>query len=160
MSLSRALRPATPDETRSLVANGERPQTDSATVEVLTVEMGRLAVGEEWNDEGPILFFELGHGELLVLWGQWLYDPHVVTSELLDIDALWERNRWFKHFELVRSPFSGLVLSLKSIGSETVTSVGMVRARQCLPPRPSELFQGSLDALLRESTDAPSVRRI
>ncbi len=151
MSLSRALRPADSDEKRSLVANGERPPTDSATVEVLTVEVGRFAVGEECNDEGPILFFELEQNQILVLWGQWLYDPHVVTSELLDIDALWESNGWFKHFELVRSPSSGLVLSLKSIASEMVSSVGMVRAGQCLPPRPSEVFQGSLDALLNES---------
>src|SRR5438067_1454904 len=99
MDFSRTLRPATSDERRSLVANGEHPPTDGATVEVLTVEGGRFAIGEECSDEGPILFFELGQNQLLVLWGQWLYDPHVVTTWLLDMDELWEHNKWFKHFE-------------------------------------------------------------
>ena len=151
MSFSRTLRPTTPDEKRSLIANGERLDKDGGTVEVLTIEVKRYAVGEECNDEGPILFFELGQNELLVLWGQWLYDPHVVTTEFLDIDELWERNAWFNHFELTRSPSSGLVLSLKSIGHETVNSVGTIGAGQRLPARPSEMFQGSLDALLNKS---------
>ena len=159
MSFSRTLRPTTPDEKRSLIANGERLQsdTDGGTVEVLTVEVKRYAVGEECNDEGPIFFFELGHNELLVLWGQWLYDPHVVTTEFIDIDLLWERNSWFKCFELVRSPSSGLVLSLKSIGRETANSAGTVNDGQRLPAKPSEVFQGSLDAMLSESAVVPPV---
>ena len=147
MSFSRTLRPTTSDEKLSLTANGERLESDTATVEVLTIEVSRFAVGEECNDEGPILFFELSGNELLVLWGQWLYDPHVVTTEFLDLNLLWERNAWFKNFELVRSPASGLVLSLKSVGHETVNSVGTIGPRQSLPAKPSEVLQGNLDAL-------------
>ena len=154
MSFSRSLRPATPDEKRSLVANGERPPMDSATVEVLTVEVERFAVGEESGDEGPILFLELEQNQLLVLWGQWLYDPHVVTTWLLDVDELWERKAWFKRFELVRSPSSGVVLSLRSMGRDTVSSAGTVGAEQRLPTQPSTIFQASFDALLGDDEQA------
>mgnify|MGYP003580405917 CR=1 FL=1 len=150
MSFTRTLRPATPKEKQSLIANGERLKSDTGTVEVLTVEVNRFAVGQECNDEGPILFFELTQNELLVLWGQWLYDPHVVTTELPDIGGLWERNAWFKQFELVRSSSSGVVLSLKSIGYETVNSVGTISAGQRLPAQPSGVFQGTLDTLVNQ----------
>jgi len=147
MSFSRTVRPATPDEKRNLIANGERTPCDNAVVEVFRVEVSRYAAGEESNDEGPILFFEVGENELLVLWGQWLDDPHVVTSWLLDLDELWERNAWFRHFDLVRSPSSGVVLSLKSIGRETVTSIGTLDATQPLPPQPSAILKGNLNIL-------------
>jgi len=129
-----------------------------ATVEVLKVEVERYAIGEETMDEGPIYWFELGSNQLLVLWGQWLCDPHVVATELLDLDELWERSIWFKHFELVRAPASGLVFSLTGIGRETVSSVGTIGAGQRLPPLPSELCQGSLDALLNEGRGVPHKR--
>ena len=104
-------------KTGEIAQGKEQVESDygDGIAEVLTVEVGRFAVGEECNDEEPVLFFELGQSQVLVLWGQWLYDPHVVTTERLDVDELWERNAWFKHFELVRSPSSALVLSLKSI---------------------------------------------
>jgi len=121
------------------------------TVEVLRVEVERYAVGEECNDEGPICYFELAEKELLLLWGQWLLDPDVVTSQWLDTDELWERKAWFKHFELVRTPASGLVLALTGIGREIITSVGTVGAGQRLPAQPSEMFCGGFDALLNES---------
>lgn len=154
MSLSRELRPATPDEKRSLAANGERAPIDSATVEVLTVDVERFAVGEESGDEGPILFLEVEQGQLLVLWGQWLYDPHVVTTWLLDVDELWEQNAWFKRFELVRARSSRVVLSLRSMGRDTVSSLGTVGAEQHLPAQPSAIFQANLDALLGDEASA------
>jgi hypothetical protein len=126
------------------------------TVDVLRVGVERYAVGEECNGEGPILFVELGQNELLVLWGQWLYDPHVVTSDFFHVDELCEQNAWFKHFELVRLPSSGLVLSLKSIGRETVSSVGIVRAGQRLPAQPSGVFQAGLDGLINEHRPDPA----
>ena len=154
MSYSRSLRSVTPNEKQSLIANGERSVSDNTTVEKLRVEVSRYAVGEEFNDEGPILFFEVGENELLLLWGQWLYDPHVVTSHLLDLDEIWERNAWFKHFEVVRSPSSGIVLSLKSIGRETVNSAGIVSAGQRLPPQPSAVIPGNLEMLLGDASRA------
>lgn len=183
MGFSKTLRPMTPAEKETLlehlhprpkwlghllgrfckigeIAQGkEHLEADcrDGVVEVLAVEVERYAIGDECDDEGPIYFFELGHNQLLVLWGQWLCDPHVVTSDTLDVDQLWERNAWFKHFELVRSPSSGVVLSLKSIGRETVTSVGTVGAGQRLPAKPSEVFQGSLDALLSKSAGVPPI---
>ena len=127
---------------------------EHGAIEIVRVEASRFAIGEELNGEVPILFFEVGENELLVLWGQWLYDPHVVTSHLLDLDELWERNAWFKYFELVRSPTSGIALSLKSIGRETVSSVGTVCAGQCLPPQPSAVIPGNLDMLLGDASRA------
>src|SRR6266545_1363029 len=136
-----------------VAAGKERLEADcrEGTAEVLTLEVERYASGQETNDEGPICFFELGQNQLLVLWGQWLCDPHVVTTASLDIDELWERNAWFKHFRLVRAPASGIVLSLQPSGRETVSSVGTVGAGRRLPAQPSEVFQGSLDALLSEN---------
>lgn len=125
-------------------------------VELLRVEVKRYVIGNECNDEGPICFFELAEQQLLLLWGQWLLDPHVVTTELLDTDELWERKAWFKHFELVRAPASGLVLSLTGIGRETVSSVGTVGAGQRLPAQPSAVFQGNLDALMNERPRGPA----
>lgn len=151
MCYSRSLRCITSNEKQSLIANGERSVPDNAEVEEVRVEVNRYAVGEEINDEGPIFFFEIGKNELLVLWGQWLYDPHVVISHLLDLDELWERNAWFKHFEIVRSPASGIVLSLKSIGRETVSSIGTVWAGQRLPPKSSEIIPGNLEMLLGDA---------
>jgi len=180
MSLSKELRPMSPIERQTLLAHlhpspswlsrlfgmfaksaeilqgKEDLEGDcrDGVVEVLTVEVMRYAIGDECNDEGPIYFFEVGQNDLLVLWGQWLCDPHVVTSYLLDLDELWEQNAWFKHFELVRSPSSGIVLSLKSIGRETVSSVGTVCAGQRLPPQPSAVIPGNLEMLLGDASRA------
>lgn len=177
MSLSRATRPAAPDEMRMLleylhprpkwlaglfrrlvksgeIARGRKlleADCRAEIVETLNIEVERYAIGEEVNDEGPIYFFELGQKQLLLLWGQWLCDPHVVTSEALDIEKLWERKEWFRRFELVRAPASGLVLSLKGIGTETVSCERTVECGQGLPPEPSKIIEGTFTTVLGET---------
>jgi hypothetical protein len=121
------------------------------TAEVMVVEVERYAIGEEASDEGPIYFFELGQNQLLLLWGQWLCDPHVVTSEALDIEKLWERKEWFRRFEFVRAPASGLVLSIKAIGTETVPCERTVECDQGLPPEPSKIMEGTFATMLGET---------
>ena len=46
----------------------------AARVEVIRVEGARLIEREPHNDEGPIYYFDIGAGRILLLAGPWLYD--------------------------------------------------------------------------------------
>lgn len=74
-------------------------------LERLAVEGTWLARGTEHGDEGPILF--MGSGEaVLILMGQWLYDPHIVGEA-------YPEQGFFKSFSLVRARHSGVPFALK-----------------------------------------------
>ena len=88
-------------------------------VHVVAVKSARVVEQKEFNDEGPIYFFELGDERILLLWGQWLYDPYVVLnyeSRIEDsesIEAEDEPEFPCTEFVLHRCPALGRVLRLE-----------------------------------------------
>ena len=61
---------------RSLKARRrERKELKTGRVELIHVEVERAVQREPHNDEGPIYYFDVGGGKVLVLQGSWLLDP-------------------------------------------------------------------------------------
>jgi hypothetical protein len=108
--------------------------------EILACSVEAYASGEEVRDEGPKLFLDTGAG-VLVLFGQWLLDPHVVTSEMSE-DA--PEEEWFREFEMVRAPRSGIVFSFKAHSTQTVRPTATIAARDIPFLLPSMLLPGGL----------------
>ncbi|NQT12648.1 MAG: hypothetical protein HQ582_07865 [Planctomycetes bacterium] len=62
-------------------ANAVKADLENGLVEVIEVSGARVVQQEEYSDEGPILYFELDGETVLLLWGQWLFDPYVYGAE-------------------------------------------------------------------------------
>jgi hypothetical protein len=86
---------------------------------VVAVKCSRVVQQKEFNDEGPIYFFDLGDERILLLWGQWLYNPHVGLnneSQIEDSDSTEEEDEPefpCTEFVLHRCPALGRVLRLE-----------------------------------------------
>jgi hypothetical protein len=90
----------------------------AGSLERLTIEATWVAVGEEHNDEGPILF--VGCGEVtLVLFGQWLFDPTILGTPLPEAG-------FFQKFSLLRASHSGIPFELLPEGTTTLPASGRV----------------------------------
>lgn len=83
-------------------------------LELLQVEAEWLAAGDDSVTADPILFVGTGDS-VLVLFGQWLFDPHVV-------DPSYPETGFFRNFELLRAPCSGRPLKLMPAGAETIAT--------------------------------------
>lgn len=103
-----------------MAAGLERDAADGV-LESMEVAAGRLVVGDERADEGPLLFMDVGGGQVLCLCGQWLHDPHVVRG-IADLPA----EAWFRRFALVRAPGTGEVIGIDPLGTEVLPSSGRV----------------------------------
>jgi len=62
-------------------ADAMKADLEHDRVQVIEVSDARVVQQEEYGDEGPILYFELDGETVLLLWGQWLFDPHVYGAE-------------------------------------------------------------------------------
>ena len=58
---------------------------ERGVVEILQIDAVAFGTGEEWNDEGPIYFVDLGGDQILWLCGQWLFDPTIVDQRILNL---------------------------------------------------------------------------
>lgn len=115
-------------------------------LEELAVQAEGILVGEEKNDEGPILFIACDPQTVLLLFGQWLFDPYVVPKTL-------PPNACFASFVLLRAPLSGIAIRLEPQGDATVAAERVVPAKALWPLAQLEgsvethLFRGSLNTL-------------
>ncbi len=120
-------------------------------VEVVEVTDPVVVQQEEYNDEGPIYYLDIGGGKIMFVWGQWMFDPNVFPG-----------NHWHaaadnddeplpfpsSHFRLHRAPTSGRVLRVENLGTRVqptktipVKAVALSNLREC------EIASGSLDDL-------------
>ncbi len=123
-------------------------QTDLAEREVQVCHMvvERVAIGVEWNDEGPIIFLDAGTGEVLFLVGQWMCQGLMKVSDRAFAD--WDgETSFFKGICLRRAPRSGLVLSLEVTDSELVRSERSIPHKAIWYLGESCFVPGSLDTL-------------
>lgn len=139
------------------VAREAKTDCQNGMVEVVEVQDANCIVQSEYNDEGPILFFDIGDGKVLLLWGQWLFDPgtygakkHGVASEAAaHINGLDEPYAFpSKSFTLHRTPGLGRVLKIDVTGDR----LEPLRSLPCgavpvLGQRESELIDRTLDDL-------------
>ena len=58
-------------------ASAIRDAVEDATVEVIHVTSAECVEQEPYNSEGPIYYFDIAPGEVLFMWGQWIYDARV-----------------------------------------------------------------------------------
>jgi len=112
---------------RALISAADAARSDlkNESVQIIHVTDSPVIQQEEYNDEGPILYFQLDAETILVLWGQWLVDPHTYGAENHAIadDAetyLNAQDRKFAfpctEFTIHRSPKLGRVLKIETNG--------------------------------------------
>ncbi len=119
---------------------------ERGVVEVLQIDAVAFGTGEEWNDEGPIYFVDLGGGKILWLCGQWLFDPTIVDKRILKlIDA--EEDSWPKRFTIERAPASGFVFHIFDGSDELVRSSNLVQHKDIHYLGYSRVFSGTFSSL-------------
>ncbi len=123
----------------------------SGDVQIIHVLDPIVVTQEEYNDEGPIYYLDIGMGQLLLLWGQWVYDSEVFP------DSPWHASSPddesgipfpTSDFRLHRSPSSGRVLRVELSGVP-ITPIKVLKPQDVVLSglRESELFAGSLSDL-------------
>jgi len=65
-------------------ASAIRDAVKDATVEVIHVTSEHCVEQESYNNEGPIYYFDIGPGEILLMWGQWIYDARGPRGSIAD----------------------------------------------------------------------------
>lgn len=110
-------------------------------VEVLECRPRAVVALEEFEDEGPGFFFDLGDGQLLFLQGQYLYD-------------LTEKKKFpSTYFTFVRAPHSRSALSIASQGEvlsplRTIQLSGSDVLKSVMDfPEDGSVFPGSLESV-------------
>jgi len=117
-------------------------------VEVFEVTDPIVVKQEEYNDEGPIYYLDIGEGKIMFLCGQWMFDPHIVPdgpSQVPDDETMAFPS---SHFRLHRVPTSGDVIRVENLG-KPVAPVKTIPAKAVAIPacRASEIVEGSLEDL-------------
>lgn len=101
----------------------EKRDLASGIVEVISVSQPVVIQQEEHNDEGPIYYFDIGDGKILVVCGQWIYEEQTYGTCIGDRT---ERNGaeddWppfpSENFTIHRAPSSGKVLRIDVRGTK------------------------------------------
>ena len=81
-------------------------------IEVASVEVERCFVLRDFDEENPIYLLDFSRAAL-ILFGQWLYDPHTLLCSEAAFDTWDCGRRFFSSFEVSYVSGSGDVLSLK-----------------------------------------------
>ena len=123
--LTRSQQPMTDDEvvritryqprnwiSRLLVRRQGKLSEIHATVEVDQVSVEQCFIQACFNEELPLYILDAGNF-VIVLFGQWLYDPHVLLSNESTFETWDSRNEFFARFSLKRSIHTGIVFELK-----------------------------------------------
>lgn len=106
-------------------ANAAKSDLENECVQIIHVTDARVIQQHEYNDEGPILYFDLDDETILFVWGQWLFDPHTYGAESHTIPDdsetfLNAQDRRFAfpctEFTIHRSPELGRVLKIETNG--------------------------------------------
>jgi len=144
------------------VAREAKSDCQNGIVEVVEVHDAICIAQSEYNDEGPILFFDIGEGRVLLLWGQWLFDPGIYGAEkhVVAADAAAHINGQdgqyafpSKSFTVYRTPGLGRVLKIDVTGERLEPLRTLPRgAVPVLGQRESELIDRSLDDLQAAAT--------
>jgi hypothetical protein len=136
-----------------------REDLERGEVQILYVKDPIVVRQDEYNDEGPILYFDIGEGKLLFLWGQWLFDAETYGAPVEelpeDLDVPEHVNGLpdpygfpSSEFKLARLPKTGDVLGIEVLGSHVppARTIGRKEVKWSALG-PSAILDGSLDAL-------------
>ena len=111
------------------------------------VSVEQCFVQAEFNDELPLYILDVGT-EILVLFGQWLYDPHTLAATETTFKA-WENSAsFFQKFTLRCSAETGIVLRLEVEDSGYVGAALLPPGLRFKQLRECQLVSKSHDALL------------
>jgi hypothetical protein len=139
----------------------DREDQERGEAQILHVKDPIIVQQDVYNDEGPILYFDMGEGKILFLWGQWLLDAETygaAVEELPeDLDVPEHLNGLpdpyafpNSEFKITRMPRSGKVLRIEVLGTylPPTRTIGRKEVRIHVLG-PSAILSGSLDSLQR-----------
>ncbi|MBM3884049.1 MAG: hypothetical protein FJ387_30815 [Verrucomicrobia bacterium] len=120
---------------------------DNGIIEEHKIQTISFVQAEEWNDEGPIYFFQLPAAKILLLAGQWLFDSSVVDERLFGVIETYEGLKWPRIWTVVRAPQSGFVFAVTQETDELVERCRVVEWGNLPALGMSLVFEGSLDSV-------------
>lgn len=137
---------------------------ERAKVEVLTIQNPQVVQQEEYNDEGPIYYMDIGQGKLLFVCGQWMFDQSTyrALSEFGKEDN--DDENWppfpCAEFVLYRVSESGKVLQIEIKGAK-LSPVRTIKRKEVPLTHIAEsmIIDGSLDDLKRAMAGAKRRRK-
>jgi hypothetical protein len=145
--LERAMHP--PLLNKVLSKAGERCAEIQGSVDVYDVSVLRCFIPPDFSEELPLYLLDLG-GMILVLFGQWVFDPHTLIAQR-DIFDAWNSNKsFFSNFSMRCHRSSGTVLQLTVGGSEFVEARRMPSAVRFKHLREYQLVTGNGATLITD----------
>jgi len=129
------------------VAPGERFIDEyQATIETCFV----LA---DFNEEVPLYVLDLG-GVILLLFGQWLFDPHVVVASERILEVWAHERCFFADFTIRFSPETGMVFKLTVDSDRFAAAQVLTMERAFKRLRECEVIAGGAGTLTRDLQSA------
>ncbi len=131
-----------------------RAFVESGDVEEVEVREASCVEVQTVNSD-PILVFDIGLGRLLILHGQWLWEPERYGSAPLEDDPDEETFNGLPgplafpstHFTLIRRPESGEVVAIRPSGEYLPPRRSDAAGEAAPPVSDSQLVEGSLEDL-------------
>jgi hypothetical protein len=125
------------------------PDASQHFLEAYRVSVDRCVISSNFSEELPLYFLDAG-GEILVLFGQWMYDPHI-SKVPKQIFESWDCDKtFFANFGIKYHPRSGVVFEFKVEKSSFVTAerdshrMTFKRLNEC------QLIRGRADTLIHD----------
>ena len=122
-------------------------------IDIYRLLVWRCFIPSDFNEGLPLYILDLG-GAILVLFGQWLFDPHTLVSPAGAFEKWTCEQNFFSDFSIRCSMQDDLVLELR------VGSCSFVAAEQLQSPvsfnrlREYQLIAGRSEALLSDLSSA------
>ena len=112
------------------------------------IKVDKCYIPEKFNEELPLYFLDIG-SLTVVLFGQWLYDPH--TADIPeDVFEEWDcENEFFDSFTLWRDQNGGKVLKLSVSGRTFAPSQKIKLPTHLKRMQESEVIEGNNADLIR-----------
>ena len=157
---SRSRQPINHDEVQKLELSRRRPlvqrwfgRTDEQAenqrtdVDLFEVSVEKCFILRDFNEDQPLYILDLG-GTILILFGQWMFDPHTLIASKGVFDK-WDCDKsFFATFSIRALLDSGTIFTLQVHGANFVKATHLTvdvrfkRLREC------ELFPGSSESLI------------
>ena len=137
---------------------GQRPDHDGQKQEEQLVDACDISVEKcflplDFNEEHPVYLLDVG-GMILILFGQWLFDPHTLVAPPDVFDRWVCEENFFASFSLRYAGEEGLALELKVEPPALVPAERLRHAIRFKSLRECQLIAGSSQSLVRDLANA------
>jgi hypothetical protein len=128
-------------------------------VEVCEISVEKCFVLLDFNEEHPLYLLDVG-GMILILFGQWLFDPHTLIAPPEVFDNWVCEENFFANFSLRYANERGAVLELKVESPALVAAERLSNRIRFKSLRECQIIAGHSQSLIRDLQNAQMIHPV